>query len=136
MGNVTVEIEQAFTTHYPAAPDADVRIELGQSAWNDQDLCTTNVKFVGFGIRTFTESEKTNPAPEGKVYWVITTATGTNSYAGIQATYSQDRTVGAIVRVSPDIARWPQFTLATTFNYLGSHEIGHARSGDLKSVVR
>jgi hypothetical protein len=32
IGNVTVEIDQAFTTHYPAAPDADVRIELGQSA--------------------------------------------------------------------------------------------------------
>jgi hypothetical protein len=125
IGNVTVEIEQAFTTQYPSATDAPERIQLGQQAWNDQDLCATNVKFVGFGLRTFTESEKTNPAPDGKVYWVIALP-GTTSYAGIQPAYSQSRTVSAVVRVHPSATTKPQLTFPTTFNYLGSHEIGHA----------
>jgi hypothetical protein len=71
IGNVTVEIDQMFATQYPSVPDAAARIEAGHRGWNGQDLCAANVNFVGFGQRSFTETEKNSEPPNGRVYWVV-----------------------------------------------------------------
>jgi len=127
IGNVTVEMDQLLGTHYPAAPDAAARIEAGQVLWNDHGSvwCAANVNFVGFLPRAFTESEQTSQPPNGKVYWMVGDPQS-GSYAGIKPYWSLNRTVSARVKVHPNAQTWPQLQLATTFNYLGSHEIGHA----------
>jgi hypothetical protein len=99
-GNITVEMDELFGTHYPAAPDAAARIEAGQTAWNDQPICAT-VNFVGFNPRSFTESEKTSQPPNGKVYWIVAVP-DVNSYTGIQPFYSGGRTVSARAKVHPN----------------------------------
>jgi hypothetical protein len=126
IGNVTVEIDQMFLTQYTSVTDAADRIEAGQSAWNGHgaDFCAANVNFIGFSERAFTATEKTSQPPNGKVYWVVVEPSS-RSYAGIIAYYSLGRTVSAIVKVHPG-GTWTQLQIPSTFNHLGSHEIGHS----------
>ena len=60
IGNVAVKIDQMFTTQYPSVPDAPERIQAGHSEWNGQDLGASSLNFVDFGLRSFTETEKTS----------------------------------------------------------------------------
>ena len=126
IGNVTVEIDQMFLTQYPSVTDAADRIEAGQREWNghSQDFCAANVNFIGFSERAFTAAEKTSQPQNGKVYWVVADPSS-GSYAGIISYYSQGRTVSAIVKVHPG-GTWTQLQIPSTFNHLGSHEIGHS----------
>ena len=124
IGNIPVEMDQTISAHYPSAPDAAARIEEGQRGWNGQGLCTL-ISFEGFTERFFTETEKTSQPPAGKVYWAVGLP-GTNSFAGAQPFLSGNRVVSTLVRIHPNEQQWPQLQFATTFNYLGSHEIGHS----------
>jgi hypothetical protein len=124
IGNVTVEIDEMFSTQYPSVPDAAARIEAGQREWNGQNLCAANVNFVGFSLRAFTATEKTSQPPNAKVYWVVADPQ-TGSYGGIVSYYSLNRTVSALVKVHPG-GTWTQLQIGSTFNHLGSHEIGHS----------
>jgi hypothetical protein len=124
IGNVTVEIDQMFATQYPFVLDAAERIKEGHIQWNGHDLCAAHVNFVGFGLRPFTETEKTSQPPNGKVYWVVKEP-NSGSYAGILSFYSMGRTVAARVMVHPG-GSWTQLQRPFTFNHLGSHEIGHS----------
>lgn len=124
IGNVIVEMDQMIATQYPSVPDAAARIEAGQRGWNGQDLCATNVNFVGFGLRSFTESEKTSQPPNGKIYWVVKDPQS-GSYAGIISFFSSNRTVSALVKIHPG-GTWTQLQNPYAFNHLGSHEIGHS----------
>ena len=69
IGNVTVKIDEMFTTQYPAVPNAAERITVGHSEWNNQDICAPSINFVDFGLQPFTEIEKNSQPPNGKVYW-------------------------------------------------------------------
>jgi len=100
IGSVTVEIDQMIATQYLSVPDAAARIEAGQRGWNGQDLCATNVTFIGFGLRAFTETEKTSQPPNGKVYWVVKDPQN-GSYAGIVSYFSNNRVVAARAMVHP-----------------------------------
>src|SRR5678815_2952720 len=100
IGNVTVEIDEMFSTQYPSVPDAAARIEAGQREWNGQDLCAANVNFVGFSQRAFTATEKTSQPPYAKVYWVVQDPQS-GSYGGIISYYSGSRTISALVKVHP-----------------------------------
>ena len=124
IGNVTVEIDETFSTQYPSVPDAAARIEAGQREWNGQSLCAANVNFIGFSQRAFTTTEKTSAPPNAKVYWVVADPQN-NSYGGIISYYSLNRTVSALVKVHPG-GTWTQLQNPYTFNHLGSHEIGHS----------
>src|SRR5688572_19293394 len=124
IGNVTVKIDQMFATQYPAVPDAAERIQAGHSEWNDLNICAPSIKFVDFGLRSFTETEKTNRPPNGMVYWVVKDPQN-GSYAGIQAFSSGNRVLSAIARVHPG-GGWTQLTNPVEFNFIGAHEIGHS----------
>jgi hypothetical protein len=98
IGNITVKIDQMFASQYPAVPDAAARIEAGHREWNNQNICAPSIHFVDFGTRSFTESEKTNEPPNGRVYWVVKDPAN-GSYAGITSFFSSNRVVSAIARV-------------------------------------
>ena len=124
LGSVTVKIDQAFTTQYPAVPDAAARIEAGHREWNGQDICAPGLNFADFGLQTFTETEKTSQPPNGQVYWVVKDPQN-GSYAGIVSFFSSNRVVASRVMVHPG-GSWVQLSNPFTFNHLGSHEIGHS----------
>lgn len=124
IGNVPVEMDETISSHYPSAPDAAARIEEGQRGWNSRGMCTT-ISFEGFNQRFFTETEKNSQPPAGKVYWAVALPQ-IDSYAGTIPFLSAGRVVSTLVRIHPNEATWPQLQFATTFNYLGSHEIGHS----------
>ena len=124
IGNVTVEIDQTFSTQYPSVPDAAARLEAGHREWNGQSLCAANVNFISFTQRAFTATEKTSQPPNGKVYWVVTDPQS-GSYGGIISYYSLNRTVSARAMVHPG-GTWTQLQIGSTFNHMGSHEIGHS----------
>lgn len=92
---------------------------------NNQDLCAASINFVGFGQRSFTENEKTNRPPDGRVYWVVKDPQN-GSYGGSISFFSSNRVVSALVQVHPDSGRWTQLTNPWVFNHLGAHEIGHS----------
>ena len=125
IGNITVKIDERFTTHYPSVPDAVERIQGGHSEWNNLDMCASEIEFSDFGTRSFTESEINSPAPFGRVYWIVNEP-NTGSYAGITSNFNSSRVVSATVKVSPDRVRWTQLNNPYTFNHLGTHEIGHS----------
>jgi len=104
IGNITVKIDELFTTQYPAVPDAVERIHAGHSEWNNLDICASGINFVDFGTRSFTESEKTNEPPNGTVYWVVKEPQN-GSYAGIISFFSSNRVVAALVKVRADQRR-------------------------------
>jgi len=124
IGNITVEMDQMFATQYPSVSDAAARIEAGHREWNGQNLCAANVNFVGFGQRSFTETEKTSRPPDGRVYWVVKDPQN-GSYAGSISFFTSNRVVSALIKVHPG-GTWTQLQNPVTFNNLGSHEIGHS----------
>lgn len=125
IGNITVKIDEIFITQFPYVPDAVERIQAGQSEWNNLNLCASSINFVDFGVRSFTQTEYTSPAPSGKVYWLVTEP-NSGSYAGIASNNGGGtRVISANVMVSPD-EKWTQLNNPYIFNYLGTHEIGHS----------